>query len=96
MARARRNRLPTGRSLEVICRGEQHGHLEVERLPEGHTAIYAWHGATFTVIEAGREIFVEERALTLITSTGQTTRESLEALQGDFAHRRQEPGTRWR
>ena len=70
--------------------------LTVERLAEGHTAIHAWHGATFTVIEASREIFVEERPLTLITSMGPTTRECVEALHGDFAHRRLEPGTRWR
>jgi hypothetical protein len=31
--------LPAHRRLEVICRGEQHGHLEVERLPEGYTAL---------------------------------------------------------
>jgi len=88
--------LPAHRRLEVVCRGEQHGHLEVERLPEGHTALYAWPGATFTVIDAGREIYVEERHLSLRTLPGRTTRESVEALQGEFAQRRREPGTRWR
>ena len=89
-------RLPASRRLEVICRGEEHGHLEEERLPEGHLALYAWPGATFTVVEAGREIFVEERALSLRTGDGRTMRERVEALQGDFRRRRQEPGTRWR
>ena len=69
--------------------------LEVERLPEGHTALYAWPGATFTVIDAGREIYVEERSISLGNLPGRTTRESIEALQGEFAQGRQEPGTRW-
>jgi len=88
--------LPARRRLEVICRGEKHGHLETERLPEGHIALYAWPGATFTVVEAGREIFVEERPLSLRTGTGKTMRERVQSLQGDFQRRRQQPGTRWR
>lgn len=87
--------LPAHRRLEVICTGAQHGHLEVERLPEGHTALYAWPGATFSVINAGREIYVEERHLSLRTIPGRTTRESVESLQGEFARRRLEHGTRW-
>jgi len=89
-------RLPASRRLEILCRGAQHGHLEVERLPEGHLALYAWPGATFTVLEAGREIFVEERALSLSTATGSTTREKVESLYGDLARRRRLPETRWR
>ena len=89
-------RLPASRRLEILCRGAQHGHLEVEALPEGHLALYAWAGATFTVLEAGREILVEERALSLSTTTGSTTREKVESLYGDFARRRRLPETRWR
>ncbi len=88
-------RLPASRRLEVICRAEEHGHLEEERLPEGHLALYAWAGATFTVLEAGREILVEERALSLSTGVGSTTREKVESIWGEFQRRRQRSGTRW-
>jgi DNA-binding MarR family transcriptional regulator len=88
--------LPASRRLEVICRGEQHGHLETERLPEGHVALYAWPGATFTVVEAGKEILIEERPLSLRAGvTGRTMRERIESLHGDFQQRRREPDTRW-
>jgi len=89
-------RLPPGRQLEVICRGEQPGQLEIERAPEGHLALYAWPGATFTVLEAGREIFVEPGPISLSMGTGHTTRERVESIHGDFQHRRQLPGTQWR
>ena len=89
-------RLPAGRRLEVLCRGIEHGHLELERLPDGHVALYAWPGATFTVLEAGREIFVEERPLSLSMGQGTTTRERVESVYGEFQRRRQMPETRWR
>jgi DNA-binding MarR family transcriptional regulator len=88
-------RLPAGRRLEVLCRGDQHGHVEFERLPEGHVALHAWPGATFTVLEAGREIFVEERALSLSMGLGTTTRERVESIYGDFQRRRQMSQPRW-
>ena len=82
-------RLPAGRRLEVLCRGDRHGHVELERLPEGHLALHAWPGAIFTVLEAGREIFVEERALSLSVGLGTTTRERVESIYGDFRRRRE-------
>lgn len=88
-------RLPASRRLEVLCRGEQPGRLELERLPEGHLALYAWPGAIFTVLEAGREIYVEERALSLSSGAGATTRERVESIYGDFRRRRQLPQHRW-
>lgn len=88
-------RLPAGRRLEVLCRGDQHGHVELERLPEGHIALHAWRGATFTVLEGGREIFVEERALSLSMGLGATTRERVESIFGDFQHRRRMSQPRW-
>jgi DNA-binding MarR family transcriptional regulator len=89
-------RLFVGRQLEVICRGGEPGRLEVERLPEGHLALYAWPGATFTVLEGGREIFVEQVPISLSMGTGHSTREKVESIHGDFQHRRQTTGTRWR
>ena len=89
-------RLQAGRRLEVLCRGTEHGHLEFERLPEGHIALYAWPGATFTVLEAGREIFVDERPLSLSMGRGTTTQERVKSVYGDFQRRRQMPETRWR
>jgi len=56
---------------------------------------YAWPGATFTVLEAGREILVEQRALSLSTGVGSTTREKVESIYGNFHRRRQVPDTRW-
>jgi len=88
-------RLPASRRLEVICRGEQHGHLEEERLPGGHLALYAWAGATFTVLEAGREILVEQRALSLTMGIGNTTREKVESIWGPFQRRCESSETRW-
>ncbi len=89
-------RLPASRRLEILCRGAQHGHLEVERLPEAHLALYAWPGATFTVLEAGREIFVEEGTLSLSMAEGATTtRAKVELLHGDFQARRRQPPARW-
>jgi hypothetical protein len=88
-------RLPAGRRLEVLCRGERHGHLEFERLSEGHVALHAWGGAIFTVLEAGREIYVEERALSLSVGLGTTTRERVESIYGDFRRRRELSQPRW-
>lgn len=89
-------RLPAGRRLEVLCRGDRHGHVELERLPEGHLALHAWPGAIFTVLEAGREIFVEDRALSLSVGLGTTTRERVESIYGDFRRRREISQPRWR
>ncbi|MGZ6139093.1 MAG: MarR family winged helix-turn-helix transcriptional regulator [Myxococcaceae bacterium] len=88
-------RLPAGRRLEVLCRGDRHGHVELERLPEGHIALHAWPGATFTVLEAGREIYLEERALSLSMGVGTTTRERVESIYGDFQRRREMSQPRW-
>jgi hypothetical protein len=88
-------RLPAGRRLEVRCRGDRHGHVELERLAEGHIALHAWPGATFTVLEAGREIYLEERALSLSIGVGTTTRERVESIYGDFQRRRQMSQPRW-
>ncbi len=88
-------RLPAGRRLEVLCRGDRHGHVELERLPEGHIALHAWPGATFTVLEAGREIYLEERALSLSLGVGTTTRERVQSIYGDFQRRREIPQPRW-
>ena len=88
-------RLDSRRRLEVVCRGPEGGTLEVERLPEGHLALYAWNGATFTVLEAGREIFVQDRALSLDMGAGETPRQRVESLFGDLARRREIPPARW-
>jgi DNA-binding MarR family transcriptional regulator len=89
-------RLDPGRRLEVVCRGPEHGRIDLERLPEGHVALYAWNHASFTVLEAGREIFVQERALSLEMGRGEAPRERVESLFGDFAQRRRTPPPRWR
>lgn len=88
-------RLDPHRRLEVVCRGPERGRLELERLPEGHVALYAWNHATFTVLEAGREIFVQERALSLEMARGETPRQRVETLHGAFARRRETPPSRW-
>jgi hypothetical protein len=88
-------RLDAHRRLEVVCRGPERGRLELERLHEGHLALFAWNHATFTVLEAGREIFVQERALSLEMARGETPRQRVETLHGDFARRRETPPSRW-
>jgi hypothetical protein len=79
----------------VVCRASGPGRLELERSPEGHVALYAWERATFTVLEAGREIFVQERPLSLALGAGVSPRERIESMFGDFARRRAEPPRRW-
>jgi hypothetical protein len=69
--------------------------MELERLPQGHLAVHAWNGATFTVLEAGREIFVQDRPLSLDMAAGETPRQRLESLHGDFAARRETRLSRW-
>jgi len=88
-------RLGSGRRLEVVCRGPEPGRLELERLAEGHLALYAWNHASFIVLEAGREVFVQERALSLEMGRGETPRQRVTSLFGDFARRRQTPPPRW-
>ncbi|MGZ6028039.1 MAG: MarR family transcriptional regulator [Myxococcaceae bacterium] len=88
-------RLDARRRLEVVCRGPERGRLDLERLREGHIALFAWNRATFTVLEAGRESFVQERALSLDMARGETPRQRVETLHGDFARRRETPPSRW-
>ena len=89
-------KLEPHRRLEVICRGLEPGRVQLERLPEGHLALYAWERALFTVLEAGREIFVQERWMSLVDlAPGTTPRERVEAMLGHFARRRQTPPSRW-
>jgi MarR family transcriptional repressor of emrRAB len=88
-------RLDARRRLEVVCRGPERGRLELERQPEGHLVLYAWNDATFTVLEAGREIFVAERPLSLGMVPGETPRQRVESLLGPFSRRRETPPSRW-
>jgi len=88
-------RLDSARRLEVVCRGQERGRLELERLPEGHVTLYAWNGATFTVLEAGREIFTQDRLLSLSMAPGETPRERVEQMFGTFTRRRETPPARW-
>ncbi len=88
-------RLDASRRLEVVCRGPDPGRLELERLPEGHLALYAWNRAAFTVLEAGRELLVQDRPLSLDMGRGETPRQRVTSLFGDFARRRHTPPSRW-
>lgn len=83
------------RRVEVLCHGPWPGRVEVERSPNGHIVLYAWERATFTVLEADREIFVEERPLGLRTPRGTSMRRSVEALFGTFEARRARSPRRW-
>jgi hypothetical protein len=63
--------------------------LEPERHPDGHLALYAWPGARFSVLEGGREIYVEAEISTEFpTRPGGTVREMIELLFGAFEDRR--------
>src|SRR5262249_23763883 len=88
-------RMNSGRRLEIVCRRLVRGRMELERLPEGHLTLYAWNHATFTVLEHGREIFVQDRPLSLSMAEGDTPRKRVELIFGDFAHRRETPPPRW-
>ena len=77
------------------CRGPWPGRIELEVSPDGHVALYAWERATFTVLEADREIFVEERPLGLRTPRGTSMRRRVESLFGRFEARRARPPRRW-
>jgi DNA-binding MarR family transcriptional regulator len=88
-------RLDSSRRLEVICRSPVRGRMELERLEEGHTTLYAWEHATFTVLEQGREIFVQERPLSLSMAEGDTPRKRVEFIFGSFERRRAISPTRW-
>ena len=88
-------RLDSRRSLEVICRSAVRGRMDVERLEEGHITLYAWEHATFTVLEQGREIFVQERPLSLSMAEGDTPRKRVEFIFGDFERRRAMEPNRW-
>jgi hypothetical protein len=86
-------RLAPGRQLEVTCTGPETGHLEVERHPEGHIAVYGWSGARFQLRENGRLLFAEpEGGAEFPTIPGGTLREMVEALMGPFEARRQLSG----
>ena len=89
-------RLDSRRRLVVVCRGPEGGRMELERLPEGHVALYAWHDATFTVLEADREVLRPARAMSLDIGQGKTPRDRVESLFGGFAERRRTPPPRWR
>jgi|GEM_PF-4238276 len=78
-------RLGSRPRLDVVCRGPEPGRLEVEHLHEGHVTLFAWNDATFTVLDACREIFVQQRPLSLDLATGETPRQRVEALHGNFA-----------
>ena len=87
--------LGRGRLVEVLCHGPWPGRVEVELSPDGHVALYAWERATFTVLEADREIFVEERPLGLRTPRGTSMRTRVESLFGPFEARRARTPRRW-
>jgi DNA-binding Lrp family transcriptional regulator len=88
-------RLDSTRRLEVVCRRPVRGRMEFERLEEGHITLYAWEHATFTVLEQGREIFVQERPLSLSMGEGDTPRKRVEFIFGDFERRRAMQPNRW-
>ena len=88
-------RLTADRRLEVVCRAPGPGRIQVEKSPEGNLALYAWEHGAFTVLEAGREVFVQERPLSLDMGQGGSPRERVESLFGDFARRRAIPPRRW-
>ena len=87
--------LGSGRRVEVLCHGPWPGRIDLERSPEGHVALYAWERATFTVLEAEREIFVEERPLGLRTPRGTSMRRRIESLFGKLEDRRARSPRRW-
>jgi hypothetical protein len=86
--------LGRGRRLEVLCQGPGLD-TEVERSPEGHLALDAREGATFTVLEAAREIVVEERPLGLRPPRGTSMRRRVESLFGGFEAPRATSPRRW-
>jgi DNA-binding MarR family transcriptional regulator len=88
-------RLDSTRRLEVVCRSPVRGRIELERLPEGHITLYAWNHATFTVLEHGREIFVQESHLSLSMADGDTPRKRVEFVFGAFDKRRAMQPNRW-
>jgi DNA-binding MarR family transcriptional regulator len=88
-------RLDSRRRLEVVCRSPVRGRMDFERLEEGHITLYAWDHATFTVLEQGREIFVQERPLSLSMAEGDTPRKRVEFIFGDFERRRVMQPNRW-
>jgi hypothetical protein len=88
-------RLDSRRTIEVICRSAVRGRIGFEQHPEGHIALYAWEHATFTVLEHGREIFVQERPLSLSMAEGDTPRKRVEFIFGDFERRRAMQPSRW-
>ena len=88
-------RLDSSRRLEVVCRSPVRGRMDVERLEDGHITLYAWEHATFTVLEQGREIFVQERPLALSMAEGDTPRKRVEFILGEFGHRRPIQPSRW-
>lgn len=88
-------RLDSSRRLEVVCRSPVRGRMDLERLDEGHITLYAWEHATFTVLEQGREIFVQERPLSLSMAEGDTPRKRVEFTFGDFERRRAMQPNRW-
>ncbi len=88
-------KLDSQRRLEVVCRSPVPGRLELERLPEGHVALYAWRLGTFTVLEKGRALYVQEQILTLTRADGETPRQQVEAIYGGFARRRELTPREW-
>jgi len=88
-------RLDSKRRLEVVCRSPVRGRMEFERLPEGHITLFAWDHATFTVLEHGQEIFIQESHLSLSMAEGDTLRKRVELLFGDFEQRRAMQPNRW-
>ena len=88
-------RLDSSRRLEVVCRSPVRGRMDLERLDEGHITLYAWEHATFAVLEQGREIFVQERPLSLSMAEGDTPRKRVEFIFGDFERRRAMQPNRW-
>ncbi|MBZ4399178.1 hypothetical protein [Myxococcus sp. AS-1-15] len=77
---------PGGR-LDVFCEGPEEGELELARHPEGHVTLFAWSGASFRVMEGGKEVYASVSPAPGLPP-GLSTKQFVETLFGSFEQRR--------
>ncbi len=82
------NVLP-GERIDVTCASPANGSVEVETHPEGHVAVYAWKGASFSVAQNSAEIYSDQGLPELPLLPNLSMRQTLEVLFGSFDDRRQ-------
>ncbi|MBZ4411618.1 hypothetical protein K8640_25710 [Myxococcus sp. XM-1-1-1] len=77
---------PGGR-LDIACEGPEEGELQVKRQAEGHVTLFAWAGATYRVLEGGKEVDSNDLPVPGLPP-GLSTKQFVETLFGSVEQRR--------